>query len=368
MVVLKPQSDFGHAPPPQTPYSIITNLPGWDQARSIRDGDMSALSRIVHIYPRFAPTQFAAELGQAIAQLVGMEGSVALPYLNPDMGPYTRRHVTLAQRKEHVMTPDAISLRCVDVGGHRLFVVLYDPKHMLGAMATWSNPGIGLSIRAGEQLLKHVATMQEVELPIGGADADVMPAPTWTPEGPAHQGLRERIVELLHRAPLDPARVATCAPGDVYLYPTGMAAVFHTSNALVRFRPGTIVVLGVVFHNTYHHLIEESPHGWKHFGRVDEEGIDAFESWLDQETQNGRDVSHVLVEVPGNPTLDTVDVARIKKLVSPSVVHGQHSLSRRQKKTDPAAHSRRNMASSSSLTILSPASATSTSLPRRTCS
>jgi len=291
-----------------------------------------------------------------------MEGSVALPYLNPEMGPYTRRHITLEQRKEHVMKADDIHFKCVDVGGHRLFVVLYDPKHMLGAMATWSNPGIGLSIRAGEQLLKDVATIKEVEMPaaIDAAIAD-MPAPTWTPEGPSHQGLRERIVELLHRAPLDPTKV-TCAPKDVYLYPTGMAAVFHTSNALVRFRPGTIVVLGVVFHNTYHHLIEESPHGWKHFGRVDEEGINAFESWLDEETKSSRDVSHVLVEVPGNPTLDTVDVARLKKLVRLGLASAERCL----ELTTP--DSRRSMASSLFSTIPSPASATSTSLPSRTFS
>ncbi|KAJ6442412.1 coagulation factor 5/8 type domain protein [Purpureocillium lavendulum] len=319
MVVLRPQSEFGHAPPPQTPYSIVTNLPGWDVAKAIRDGDMSALARIVHIYPRFSPTQYAAELGKAIAKTLGLEGLVALPYLNPEIGSYTRRHVTLEQRKEHVMKPEDVLFRCVDVGGHRVYTVLYEPRHMKGAMATWSNPGIGLSIRAGEQLLKDIDTMKEVEMPsdIRATVAD-MPTPTWTPEGPSHQGIRERIVELLHRAPLDPAKVA-CEPKDVFLYPTGMAAVFHTSNTLLRHRPGTIVVLGVVFHNTYHHLVEESPHGWKHFGRVDDQGIDAFESWLDEETKSGRIVSHTLVEVPGNPTLDTVDITRLRNL---SIKHG----------------------------------------------
>ena len=60
MVVLKPQSDFGHAPPPQTPYSIISNLPGWGMLRNFRDGDMSPMAKVVHIYPRFGPTHSAA--------------------------------------------------------------------------------------------------------------------------------------------------------------------------------------------------------------------------------------------------------------------------------------------------------------------
>ena len=33
MVILKPQSEYGYAPPPQTPYSIATNVPGWDKLK-----------------------------------------------------------------------------------------------------------------------------------------------------------------------------------------------------------------------------------------------------------------------------------------------------------------------------------------------
>lgn len=63
MVVLRTQSDFGHAPPPQTPYSIITNIPGWQLAKGVRDGDKAPLSKLVHIYPRFMPTHYVAQVG-----------------------------------------------------------------------------------------------------------------------------------------------------------------------------------------------------------------------------------------------------------------------------------------------------------------
>lgn len=62
MVILKPQSEFGHAPPPQSPYSIITNLPSWDLWYNLREGDSSPLARLVHIYPRFAPTHSVAQV------------------------------------------------------------------------------------------------------------------------------------------------------------------------------------------------------------------------------------------------------------------------------------------------------------------
>jgi cystathionine gamma-synthase len=62
MVVLKTQSEVGHAPPPQTPYSVITNLPGWNVARAIREGDPAPMKRLVHIYPRFMPTHYSAQV------------------------------------------------------------------------------------------------------------------------------------------------------------------------------------------------------------------------------------------------------------------------------------------------------------------
>jgi hypothetical protein len=66
MAILKPQSEFGHAPPPQTNYSFITNAPGWDLLRRVRDGDMEPLSRIVHIYPRLGPTFAIQEVRSSV--------------------------------------------------------------------------------------------------------------------------------------------------------------------------------------------------------------------------------------------------------------------------------------------------------------
>lgn len=60
MVILKTESAVGHAPPPQSHYSIVTNLPGWDTLHEVREGNMAPLTAIVHINPRFSPTHFAA--------------------------------------------------------------------------------------------------------------------------------------------------------------------------------------------------------------------------------------------------------------------------------------------------------------------
>jgi cystathionine gamma-synthase len=251
------------------------------------------------------------QLGQEIVKKLGMEGKGCMLYLNPIMIPYTRRHVSLEHRKEHVMKPEDLTWKVVDVAGHRLFAVLYNPMQTHGIILSWGQPGLGISIRGAEGLLKGVATMEEVPL----EDFANQPKPTFTPESWAHTGLRERINELLHRAAIDPAKV-TCEPKDVFLYPAGMGAVYSATNLLLEHRPGTAVVLGIVFHNTHHHLFEEAPNGFKHVGKVDKQSIDSMEAWLEEEKEAGRPVSFVIVEFPGNPTLDAVDLPRLKELVS----------------------------------------------------
>lgn len=328
MPVLKTQSEFGHAPPPQTPYSIISNLPGWDLTQSVRDGDTAPLARLVHIYPRFGPTQYVRQLGGRVGQLLGLPPPPAAGgpppygvflYLNPDVWAYTRRHATSKEHRgaEVAIQNEDLSVRCVDVAGHRLYAIVFEFRRMPAVSQSWGNPGLGLSIRGAEMLLGGANDMKEVT--ISNVDGD-LPPPTWTPETEAHGALRERIVSLLQRAPA-PAQDATPAPSsllradrDVFLYPSGMGAVWYTSNTLLSYRPGSIVIAGVVFHNTFHHLLEESPHGWKHAGRVDSQGLDELEAWLEEEAKASRPVSYLLIEFPGNPTLASSDLRRLKRL------------------------------------------------------
>lgn len=232
-------------------------------------------------------------------------------YLDPIMWNYTAGHVSNKQRKDAAISPDKLTFRVVDVAGHRLYAVLFEQQHTKAVMESWGTPGIGLSIRGAEELLSKVNTMVEVSF----ENKDVPPEPTWTPEGPAHEGLRRRIVKLLHHGAVDPEKVK-CQPKDVFLYPSGMGAIFSVKNLLQQYRPGFVnIELGITFHNTHELLREESPGGWKQFPTVDKEALDGLDLFLEKEKNEGRGATFVIVEYPGNPTLATPDLPRLKKLV-----------------------------------------------------
>jgi cystathionine gamma-synthase len=227
------------------------------------------------------------------------------------MWKYTARHVSSEQRKDAAISPDKLTFKVVDVAGHRLYAVLFEPQYTKSLMESWGTPGIGLSIRGAEQLLEKVDTM--VEIPFESTDGP--PEPTWTPEGPAHQGLRHRIVKLLRHGAIDPEKVQ-CQARDVFLYPSGMAAIFGVKNLVQNYRPGFVnIELGITFHNTHELLREDSPGGWKHIPKVDKEALDELEAFLEKKKNEGRGATFVIVEYPGNPTLETPDLPRLKKLV-----------------------------------------------------
>ncbi|KAJ4341301.1 hypothetical protein N0V85_009861, partial [Neurospora sp. IMI 360204] len=193
----------------------------------------------------------------------------------------------------------------------RLYLVIYPLKKTKGVMGVWTNPGVGISTRLAEVLLPLVpltvegSSSPETDLEQGQGQFKVLgwtatgadflsgsgsgsgtltekdiPAPTYLPESEAHQKLRERIVALCQRLPVNPAIASRLTPNDIFLYTTGMAAVFRLHEALVKSgRRGPVVALGAVFHSTFHLFEEvegteggehEGEEGFKHFGSCED--------------------------------------------------------------------------------------------------
>lgn len=217
-------------------------------------------------------------------------------------------------RKDNKLAEGDLSFKVVDIHGVRLYCVIYPMAKMPGSIGVWQHTGTGLSTRAAEDLLKYIE--DDFAIVEWSGDLSDVPPPTYLPEGEVHGNLRTRIRDLLHRQPLEPEKVQV-TESDVYLYQTGMAAIHRLSEVLVQRDPSATIVLGAIFHNTWH-VFEEFAGGIKHFGPCGATSgvLDEVETFLSAHYGEGKTISSVFVEFPSNPLLVSVDLRRLRAITN----------------------------------------------------
>ncbi|KAK7038173.1 putative cystathionine gamma-synthase protein [Favolaschia claudopus] len=310
MVANRITTELGHSIPPEGPHTITFQVPGWDNALAFRDGDQSLFQKLESLYPRFMPFGLVKQLCAIIQEKASFPAAYGcLPFLHPASFSMAQAFAFSHHRKIAKLEPGELIFKIVDIHGVRLYCVGFPADKRPGIMGCWQNSGAGISSRMAEHLLNHTDTI--IEVPFNtDAEAGQLPPPTYLPQTNAHEQLRERIFNLLIRAPVTP-QAAGLRSGDIYLYPTGMAAIYRVHEAIMQVRPGPLVGLGAIFHNTYH-MFRESPEGFKHFGPCDAQSkvMDGLEAYV--KTQ--QTVSYVFVEFPSNPVLVSVDLKRLRQL------------------------------------------------------
>ncbi|KAF7355565.1 Pyridoxal phosphate-dependent transferase [Mycena sanguinolenta] len=311
MTVQEIPTEFGHAIPPRRPSH--NNRPCEELGYSPR----SLFQKIKSIYPRFLPFGHAQALSKEIHQKLAFPPTHGChPFTQPDIFSVAQEHAFSHRRKEPKLVPGDLIFKVVDIAGVRLYCVGFPMAKTPGVIGVWQNFGTGVSTRLAEHLLTKVDTLVEVPFDAAG-DGDLsigkVPTATHLPETAAHQALRERIVGLLNRAPVGPQSKAV-AIDDVYLYPTGMAAIYGSHRASMQLRKGPAVGLGAIFTSTYF-LLGEIP-GFKHFGACDAQSgvMDKLEVYLQAEAEAGRKVSYIFAEFPSNPILVSPDLKRLRQL------------------------------------------------------
>lgn len=105
-------------------------------------------------------------------------------------------------------------------------------------------------------------------------------------------------------------RVAGISEDDVYLYPSGMSAIFNAHQILMNARgPMKSICFGFPYTDTLKILQKWGP-GCIFYGHGSSEDLDDLESRL----RNGERFLGLFTEAPGNPLLRTPDLVRIRAL------------------------------------------------------
>ncbi|KAK6580510.1 hypothetical protein PZA11_006746 [Diplocarpon coronariae] len=291
--------------PPHAHHAITVHLPGWQyMLRAFVDRDPEIWRKVTSMYPRIVFHRDIKALTEIVLTKYGTEGQNLILFSAPPYASACKEFATSSARGDDVLSPDEVVVRLLGINV-RLYAVFFPRAKMSGVMPFWINAGVGISSRLAEESLKHLDLLQE--LPVEEEE----PAPK-AELSPADLVLRERIAGLMERAPRE-RRERRVRSEDVYLFATGMAAIYSVHQFLLSMHNAKTVLFGFAFHSTPH-VFEDFGPGYKFFGLGDAEELLGLEEYLKDERGGDRKVQAVWTEFPANPLLATPDLGRLREL------------------------------------------------------
>ncbi|KIW96014.1 uncharacterized protein Z519_03080 [Cladophialophora bantiana CBS 173.52] len=318
-MALEIQTPFGTALPPAPRHAITVHLPEWRSIVRFKDHDPELLTALKSMYPRFVLHKDVLELTQKIIEVAGVEdgqgqqGCFLFPSLHAARD--CKDFATSPRRGEGKTVPrDKVSIRIFKTHDHvpLLYAVMFPVESTPTVHGFWVNAGVGISSRLAEDCLQHIGSLREVkhdeEEELG------------SPDGLAHQQIKERIAGLLDRAPVDPQRTTRVSPNDVYFFSTGMASIYWVHRYLLTKYNAPSVLFGFSFHSTIHVLEDFGP-GVDFLGLGSAKDLESLEKHLllasQREWERGKrggGVQAIWAEFPSNPLLSTPDLRRLREL------------------------------------------------------
>jgi cystathionine gamma-synthase len=193
----------------------------------------------------------------------------------------------------------------------RFFLVFFPAEFTSSAMIFWRTTGTGISSRLGESMHRHLDDIKPAPLTDRIKDTDVLRELV---DVDADSLVRSRISDLLNRATINSDKTSRFSAKDVFLYPTGMAAIYETNKLLQLWRSEQqSIVFGFPYELTLK-LLEKYGSKVRFYGFGTPEELDDFELYLRNERSLGRQIQSVWCECASNPLLRTVDLERIRRL------------------------------------------------------
>lgn len=252
--------DLGRALP-ESVHAVSVALPRWEDVVGYEEKKPEVILRLACGYPRFVIHPLVAEVARHFSPS---------PYCLPFP---SARVAGMAVAFVRRTTGEATSL-LGSGSAAQVHAVETTEAGEPALRAFWQHTGLILSTRRAEAFLAG--------------------QPCETVETPVHRSLREQLAGFYE-----------CAPDDVFLAPTGMAAQFAALQAVMERSPGLPTAqLGFPYVDTLK-LQQKFGHGVTLFSHLDTLMGDL------QELLDRQPLAACFCEIPGNPTLGSADVRSI---------------------------------------------------------
>ncbi|EJD47016.1 PLP-dependent transferase [Auricularia subglabra TFB-10046 SS5] len=301
---------LGEPIPAGSHHSLSVSLPEWRDNVGYQEAEPRVMNLLRTGYPRFVIHESVKELSEIILQRAGRPGERALPFPS--------RKVASAFK---AFCGDATRILALDIGDApsgtdiNLHVVLFPEDVLPRAKAFWQHTGWGISSRLADFCRARLRSPNAQAV-----DASTL-AVCPNAQG-AKRVLRERIAGAVKREHPGSALRGhvDVSSDDVFLYPSGMSAIWAAHQLVLAVRPAAkSVCFGhVSFHRSppAHVLTKWGP-GCQFFGEGDSADMKALEMLLAATRSANPSEPPVLAifcETPSNPLLRSVDVERFRML------------------------------------------------------
>jgi cystathionine gamma-synthase len=270
-------SDFLTSPPwqredlglplPDSPHAVSVSLPLWEHVVGYEEGDVTVLNAMRTGYPRFFMPRVVVELCDRVAEAFGGEGEKCL--LFPTMAAAERCATFIRDRH------DGWSVRTGAISG-------------MGVFATWFPQQVESTARRYWRFCGEIIGSRQAVNLVNDREAGAA----------ASRVIRERL-----------AKYSGQSADDVYLFPSGMAAVAATHRMLCEMFPGQRTEQFDFPYVDVLKVQEEFGSGVSFHPVGDAAALDALEQQLNTEMLAG-----VYCEIPSNPCLRSADLKRLKAL------------------------------------------------------
>ena len=195
----------------------------------------------------------------------------------------------------------------------RLYAIYFPEKFMQTAMAFWRLTGTGISSRLAQDVHKDPRSLRQASFDSVETLSRYQGLQGTSSDLGAMNKIRERISSLLKRASISPEISNKVSASDIYLYPTGMSAIYHCNFLLQSWMPTESIVFGFPYELTLK-MLQTYGKSCRFYGFGTPDELDQLEAHLQSETRQGRRVQSVWCECASNPLLRTVDLDSIRLL------------------------------------------------------
>lgn len=350
----QPSQAIGAPIPNNTAHAISVTLPTWEATVGYEEGQQWVVDKMKSGYPRFFIHGLIQQLEKNIQRKYARDGERCMIFPSYNAAKRCREYIraksedpTVSRRVLQLSTPppatefDRSSRVELTVG-----IVFFPAPEFPLAKQYWQHSGEGISSRMAEYVIKELfgddrkstRTKQELQAQSIQRRSPSISA-SMRANSQSHDdvenefnsfieqkygrvldlqfatqakiALRRRISGEAEKAESSMKRGVHIAESDVYLYPTGMASIFHAHQALLGSEtPKRSVCFGFPYVDTLNILRKFGP-GCVFYGFGDDASLDKMEADLEAGTI---DIMGLFCECPSNPLLKTPDLKRIRAL------------------------------------------------------